>query len=171
MISRETLGKLVRQVWIEWAKEQPNPKASWLVPWERLSESDREVDRRIGENVAAYVLADTGLADARAELESIKPEWEKFADIIEVLDIGDTDIDPVATIKNLLDDNERMRDALLDIASLDPVVANANQARALVRLVQIAEQALNTDQRNVEQDAQDYAEHFRQSEFLPGNGL
>jgi hypothetical protein len=42
------LGALVRHVWVEWAKEQPNPKASWLVPWEELPESDREIDRRIG---------------------------------------------------------------------------------------------------------------------------
>ena len=40
-------GKLVRNTWIAWAKEQPNPKPSWLVPWEELSEPDKEVDRRI----------------------------------------------------------------------------------------------------------------------------
>jgi hypothetical protein len=46
---REHLGQHVRAVWITWAAEQPNPKPSWLVPWEALSEADREVDRRIGE--------------------------------------------------------------------------------------------------------------------------
>jgi len=51
--NREELGKLVRAVWIGWAKEQPNPKPSWLKPWEELSEPDREVDRRIGETLAA----------------------------------------------------------------------------------------------------------------------
>lgn len=51
---REELGKLVRQVWIEWAQEQPNVKTSWLVPWDELSEPDREVDRRIGETLARY---------------------------------------------------------------------------------------------------------------------
>lgn len=50
---REALGRLVREVWIAWAREQPNPKPSWLVPWEGLSEPDREVDRRIGERLAA----------------------------------------------------------------------------------------------------------------------
>jgi hypothetical protein len=54
-LDRETLGKLVRQTWIEWAKEQPNPKPSWLVEWDNLSEPDQEVDRRIGEAVAMYV--------------------------------------------------------------------------------------------------------------------
>lgn len=52
-LDREALGQKVREVWIDWASEQPNPKASWLVPWEGLSEPDREVDRRIGEALAA----------------------------------------------------------------------------------------------------------------------
>lgn len=55
-MSRESLGRLVRELWIEWAKEQPAPKPSWLVPWEGLSEPDREVDRRIGEGIAMHVL-------------------------------------------------------------------------------------------------------------------
>ena len=48
---REELGRLVRQVWTGWAREQPDPKASWLVPWADLGEGQREVDRRIGEAV------------------------------------------------------------------------------------------------------------------------
>lgn len=44
-------GKIVRDAWIEWAKEQPAPKASWLVPYESLSEPDKEADRRIFERV------------------------------------------------------------------------------------------------------------------------
>jgi hypothetical protein len=46
---RESLGRYVRTIWVEFAQQQPNPKPSWLVPWEGLSESDKEVDRRIGE--------------------------------------------------------------------------------------------------------------------------
>jgi hypothetical protein len=45
---REILGRRVREVWVAWAKEQASPKPSWLVPWEGLSELDKEVDRRIG---------------------------------------------------------------------------------------------------------------------------
>jgi hypothetical protein len=48
----EMLGQAVREEWVKWAKEQPNPKPSWLVPWEGLSEADREVDRRIGRRLA-----------------------------------------------------------------------------------------------------------------------
>jgi len=47
--SREALGRVVRQVWVEWAREQPNPKPSWLTPWEDLDDGQREVDMRIGE--------------------------------------------------------------------------------------------------------------------------
>lgn len=48
---REKLGKLVREVWIDWAREQPNPKSSWLVEWDGLNEPDKEVDRRIGQRL------------------------------------------------------------------------------------------------------------------------
>lgn len=51
----EMLGVEVRRVWLAWAREQPNPKPSWLVPWEELSEPDREVDRRIGMAIATLV--------------------------------------------------------------------------------------------------------------------
>lgn len=51
---RDWLGREVRRVWIEWAREQTNPKPSWLMPWEELVETDREVDRRIGEVLFAY---------------------------------------------------------------------------------------------------------------------
>jgi len=55
-LDREILGQLVRSVWIAWAKEQSDPKPSWLVEWDGLSEPDKEVDRRIGEAVARFVL-------------------------------------------------------------------------------------------------------------------
>jgi hypothetical protein len=54
-LDREALGRLVRDEWVRWAREQPNPKPSWLTPWSDLSESEREVDRRIGERVANAV--------------------------------------------------------------------------------------------------------------------
>lgn len=51
-LNREALGQRVREVWLYWARNQPNPKPSWLVQWPELPESDREVDRLIGETVA-----------------------------------------------------------------------------------------------------------------------
>ncbi|QWF85772.1 hypothetical protein [Amycolatopsis sp. CA-230715] len=46
---RELLGRWVRQVWEEWAREQANAKPSWLTPWENLDDGQREVDMRIGD--------------------------------------------------------------------------------------------------------------------------
>jgi hypothetical protein len=74
--NRESLGRLVREVWIEWAKEQPNPKPSWLLPWDELSEPDREVDRRIGEHLAA-VRCDFSYELNR--LRKLASKWEGFA--------------------------------------------------------------------------------------------
>lgn len=58
---RDILGKEVRHVWIVWAREQPNCKPSWTVPWDGLSEPDREVDRRIGETL--YRLGQKSMAE------------------------------------------------------------------------------------------------------------
>lgn len=66
---REMLGREVRAVWIEWAREQPSPKASWLEPWERLSEPDREVDRRIGERLVSVPRAERD--EARAHVRAM----------------------------------------------------------------------------------------------------
>lgn len=45
---RELVGRSVRQVWVEWAAEQADPKPSWLLPWEELDDGQKEVDMRIG---------------------------------------------------------------------------------------------------------------------------
>lgn len=45
---RDKLGEIVRNIWINWARNHPQPKPSWLVPYEQLSESDKEADRCIG---------------------------------------------------------------------------------------------------------------------------
>jgi hypothetical protein len=46
---RLAAGMLVRQVLVEWAKEQSRPKLSWLLPWDRLDPGQQEVAMRIGE--------------------------------------------------------------------------------------------------------------------------
>lgn len=67
---REFLGKLVRMTWVEWAREQEDPKPHWLEPWSALDEPMREVDRRIGERVAgvAAALADREIGRLEKEL-------------------------------------------------------------------------------------------------------
>lgn len=67
-MDREALGKIVRATWIEWAKEQPNPKPSWLVEWDGLGEPDKEVDRRIGEAIVMYVAKETEHSDLAMEI-------------------------------------------------------------------------------------------------------
>jgi hypothetical protein len=53
----DAIGALVREVWVEWAAEQPDPKPSWLTPWEDLDEGQRQVDKRIGATIAAVARA------------------------------------------------------------------------------------------------------------------
>jgi hypothetical protein len=55
-IGRDALGRLVRDAWIRWAHTQPEPKPSWLVPYDDLSEPDKEADRQIGETVARWAI-------------------------------------------------------------------------------------------------------------------
>jgi hypothetical protein len=57
VISREFLGRVVREAWVKWAQQQPNPKPSWLAPYDELSEADKEADRQIGEAVTQWVLS------------------------------------------------------------------------------------------------------------------
>lgn len=64
-LSRDDLGRMVREAWVRWAQTQPNPKPTWLVPYSELPEPDKEADRQIGEAVARWTL----IADAaRASL-------------------------------------------------------------------------------------------------------
>ena len=52
-ISREALGRQVRETWITWARAQPDPKPSWLASWEQLGAADQEADCLIGEELFA----------------------------------------------------------------------------------------------------------------------
>ena len=61
-LSREELGRLVREVWVACAREHPDPKPSWLAGWDELDEWDKETDRRIGKTVANHAAAVTALA-------------------------------------------------------------------------------------------------------------
>lgn len=47
-LDAEALGRLIREVWVAWASEQPDAKPSWLLPWEDLDEGQQEVDARMG---------------------------------------------------------------------------------------------------------------------------
>lgn len=49
VVDRDYGGRLVREAWVRWALTQPNPKPTWLVPYDELSEPDKEADRQIAE--------------------------------------------------------------------------------------------------------------------------
>lgn len=57
-MDRETLGREVRRVWIEFCREIGDDRPSHLASWEDMTEPEREVDRRIGEAIARMALAD-----------------------------------------------------------------------------------------------------------------
>jgi len=76
---RDVLGRVVREAWVRWALAQPNPKASWLVPYDELGEADKEADRQIGESVGRFVL----LGDAaRASMQEECAWCYDFADCV-----------------------------------------------------------------------------------------
>lgn len=64
---RDVLGRIVRHAWVRWARRQPSPKQSWLVPYDELSENDKEADRQIGESLALYVIPPLTLPAGEAQ--------------------------------------------------------------------------------------------------------
>ena len=70
---RDALGRMVRTVWVRWAQTQPSPKPSWLLPYDELSEPDKEADRQIGEAIARWTLiGDAARAALDAPLSYLK---------------------------------------------------------------------------------------------------
>jgi hypothetical protein len=66
-LNRDYLGRLVREAWVRWAEKQQDPKPTWLVPYDKLCEPDKEVDRQIGVDLARIGAA-TWVADNRFDL-------------------------------------------------------------------------------------------------------
>ena len=48
---RDQLGRLVRESWVRRCRSIGDTKPSHLVPYDELSEADRETDRVIGEDI------------------------------------------------------------------------------------------------------------------------
>ena len=68
--NREDGGRLVREAWVRWARQQPAPKPHHLLPWEGLSDPLREADQMIWEEIVApYVVAIDELHRRIARLE------------------------------------------------------------------------------------------------------
>jgi len=95
--SRESLGALVREVWVEWAEQQAAAKPSWLVPWHELDEDQQQFDMRIGATVAAvarsaeYDRVIDVASQMRATIPADHPPGAQasFADYLRVTAAGD----------------------------------------------------------------------------------
>jgi hypothetical protein len=85
--NREDGGKLVRAAWVRWAEKQPNPKASWLAPWEELSEPDKEADRCIWDEIVAPYAE--GIADLRDENQQLREDKNYLLDKVYYLQGGE----------------------------------------------------------------------------------
>lgn len=73
--SREVLGRYVRNVWLAWALEQANPKPSWVASWEAISDREREVDMRIGEQLYDLGYRSGKSDDGKGRWMKHKPEY------------------------------------------------------------------------------------------------
>ena len=62
---RDEYGRMVRKAWVRWAQTQPYQKPTWLVPYDKLPEPDKEADRQIGEAIARWTLIGDAARAAR----------------------------------------------------------------------------------------------------------
>lgn len=80
VFKRDGLGRLVRELWIGWAKTQSAPKPSWLVPYDELSEIDKEADRVIGEGLyREFCAANCG---QRLRIKTLEQIGEQLRDVL-----------------------------------------------------------------------------------------
>jgi len=82
------LGRMVREAWVRWAQMQPSPKPSWLLPYDDLSEPDKEADRQIGETIARWTLIHDA---ARNSFCAAPPQEGGIAEVeglIDFLEVG-----------------------------------------------------------------------------------
>lgn len=78
-LDRETLGRMVREAWVRWALTQPAPKPSWLVPYDEMSEPDKEADRQIGEAIAKWTMLHHEARNALADPDMREAvDWQRF---------------------------------------------------------------------------------------------
>lgn len=58
MLSRDELGRIVREAWIACCLSIGDTKQSHLTPYDELNDSDKEADRQIGEAVVNAMRAE-----------------------------------------------------------------------------------------------------------------
>ena len=86
----EKMAEAVRDVWVEWASTQSNPKPSWLVPWKDIDEISRDADRWIARRMVSIlttsnpdpiiwcpeVVAFADAMEAQLRANDHKPGWK-----------------------------------------------------------------------------------------------
>ena len=90
---RERLGRVVRDAWVAWAKEQKETKDSWFSPWEELGEPFKEADRRIGQAVMDAIVK-RGKGHGQISAESIVSAQTKQPFVALSIDISPTQLTP-----------------------------------------------------------------------------
>lgn len=83
---RTRLGRRVREAWIRWAERQPNPKPSWLVPYDELPPEDQDADECIG--IAIWAECVDSLQSELGELEAVRAELNTANTTIRTLQAG-----------------------------------------------------------------------------------
>jgi len=81
---RDELGRRVRDTWVRWAQDQLYTKPSWVIPYDEISEADKEVDRQIGEDIAVFVelQAQATIATLRQQLAERDAEIERLNSVL-----------------------------------------------------------------------------------------
>lgn len=79
---REPFGRRLREIWVKWASEQPDPKSSWLLPWDELDDGQKEVDMRMGAALWNWGFAAcmNAMEASLGELEALKSS--ESADVV-----------------------------------------------------------------------------------------
>lgn len=103
------LGKIVREVWVWWAKRQPDisDHPNWLTPWEELSPRDREVDIQIASAIKVLVVH-----EMNARIEKLQDDVNIYEEglkkIAEWLHV-EADVDAIMVRLGKCPENTRIR--------------------------------------------------------------
>jgi hypothetical protein len=90
----ERLAEEVRIAWVAWARTQPNPKPSWLVPWADLDEQSRDADRAIARHTMRVVPPPAPMGEAVRHRPGHRPPVG-FNAVVEIVSASDLEADDV----------------------------------------------------------------------------
>lgn len=84
MKTRDELGQEVRRIWVEFANFSQPLKPKHLIPWEHLDESDKDIDRRIGEKLFLLGIEYADELKAEQTLAILKWKQELFESYLDI---------------------------------------------------------------------------------------